>query len=42
MQRTYSPQNWQVNHRDLPICFIAGEDDPCIVNEKALVMLFNL
>lgn len=35
MQRTYSPQNWQVNHRDLPICFIAGEDDPCIVNEKS-------
>lgn len=34
MQETYDDKGWQINHPELPIYFIAGEDDPCIVNEK--------
>ena len=33
MQQTYSLQGWQVKHKDLPIHFIAGHEDPCIENE---------
>lgn len=34
MQDIYSPDGWVVAHLDLPIHFIAGADDPCIVNLK--------
>ncbi|MEG0368080.1 MAG: alpha/beta hydrolase [Coprobacillus sp.] len=34
MEETYSPEKWQINHQNIPIHFIAGEDDPCIQNEK--------
>lgn len=34
MQRTYQKTNHQVNTK-LPILFIAGSDDPCIVDTKA-------
>lgn len=34
VQETYSSQNWQMKNKDLPIQFIAGEDDPCIINPK--------
>ena len=32
MKDIYSPQGWTVAHPDLPIHFIAGSDDPCIVS----------
>lgn len=34
MNETYSSKDWQLKNKDLPIHFIAGRDDPCIVNEK--------
>ncbi|MGM9948214.1 alpha/beta fold hydrolase [Floccifex sp.] len=30
MKDVYDPDNWQVKHKDIPIFFIAGKDDPCI------------
>lgn len=34
MNETYSKQNWQLKNSQLPIMFLAGENDPCITNEK--------
>jgi len=34
MQETYRKQGWNRHHLQLPILFIAGEEDPCIVNSK--------
>jgi hypothetical protein len=34
MKETYSLSNWNKENLDLPIHFIAGEDDPCITNIK--------
>lgn len=34
MQKTYSPKDWILNNKQLPIHFIAGQNDPCIVNIK--------
>lgn len=31
---TYSKHGWQLHHPDLPILFIAGADDPCIISHK--------
>lgn len=31
---TYSPKGWQMHHPDLPIFFIAGADDPCIIGPQ--------
>lgn len=36
MLDTYSDKGWLVSKPELPIHFIAGEDDPCISNLKAL------
>lgn len=35
MQETYSDECWLVKQPELPIHFIAGENDPCITNKKA-------
>ncbi|MEG0593029.1 MAG: alpha/beta fold hydrolase [Coprobacillus sp.] len=32
--KTYSPKGWLLKHKELPIHFIAGSEDPCIINEK--------
>ncbi|MGN1343167.1 MAG: alpha/beta fold hydrolase [Traorella sp.] len=32
LKETYSKKNWQMKNKSCPIYFIAGEDDPCIVN----------
>jgi len=34
MNNTYNLNNWQLKNKNLPIHFVAGSDDPCIVNEK--------
>ncbi|MBS7007187.1 alpha/beta hydrolase [Anaerostipes sp.] len=34
MDETYSKKGWCMGNPDLPILFIAGQDDPCIVSEK--------
>lgn len=31
---TYNPKGWQVQHPDVPIFYIAGEEDPCIISIK--------
>ncbi len=34
MERAYSQKGWLVKNPELPILFIAGADDPCIIDEK--------
>lgn len=34
MQRAYSKKGWAMQNPNLPVLFIAGEDDPCIIDEK--------
>ena len=34
MKDIYSPEGWNVTKPDLPVHFIAGADDPCIINLK--------
>lgn len=34
MKNTYDAQLWQMKNKAIPIHFIAGKDDPCIVNEE--------
>jgi alpha-beta hydrolase superfamily lysophospholipase len=35
MKDVYSPEGWNVQNKDLPILFIAGEDDPVIAGKDA-------
>lgn len=34
MMDAYSPKGWKKSSPDLPVLFIAGEDDPCIVSKE--------
>ena len=34
MKDIYSPEGWNVTKPDLPVHFIAGAEDPCIINLK--------
>lgn len=34
MNQAYSKKNWAMHNPNLPILFIAGADDPCIIDEK--------
>ena len=34
LRRTYSKRGWQVKNPHLPIRFISGRDDPCMLSEK--------
>lgn len=34
MKDIYSPDGWSVSHPDLPVHFIAGAEDPCIISLK--------
>ena len=34
LSATYSKEGWQVKNPKLPIRFLSGRDDPCLVNEK--------
>ena len=35
IQETYSPKGWTVNNSDLPVHFLAGSEDPCIITREA-------
>ena len=41
MQDCYSPRNWKVSQPELPILFIAGENDPCITSKKDFLKAVN-
>ena len=35
LKETYSKEQWSLKNKDLPIHFIAGENDPCIINPSS-------
>lgn len=35
MDRTYSSQGVQISNPDMPVLFLSGEDDPCMIDEKS-------
>lgn len=41
MKETYKQKDWRVNNKNLPILYIAGKEDPCIVNEKSYLYAIN-
>lgn len=41
MNNTYNKRGWQTRQPDLPIVFLAGADDPCIINAKAFHQAVN-
>lgn len=34
MEETYNLKGWKVSHPNMPILFISGSDDPCMISEK--------
>ncbi len=34
MQNCYSPKGWRMQNPGLPVLFISGEDDPCLIDRK--------
>ncbi len=42
VKNTYSEQGWNVEHPDLPIHFISGEMDPCMISKKKFSDAVNL
>ena len=32
LQETYNKDGWQMKHKDLPIKFFSGKDDPCAIS----------
>lgn len=41
INHAYSKSGWTVQHPNLPILFIAGADDPCIISEKDFLKAVN-
>ena len=37
MRKTYSRKGWQLRHSSLPIYFISGADDPCLINKEKFI-----
>lgn len=37
MKRTYDETGWKLSNSELPVRFIAGADDPCIVNKEQFI-----
>lgn len=35
MEKTYNKKKFQLKNQELPICFLSGAEDPCMMNEKA-------
>lgn len=42
MKETYSKKGWQVRNPRLPIRFISGRDDPCMISEKKFFKAIQL
>lgn len=42
MNRTYDPQGWTLANKELPIWFISGSEDPCMVSREKLLEAVNL
>lgn len=42
LKETYSKKGWQVNKPDLPIRFLSGSDDPCMISEKKFFKALSL
>lgn len=42
LRETYSKQGWKIENPSLPIRFISGKDDPCMVNEKRFFKAMKL
>ena len=36
MADCYSPEGWKVSRPELPVHFLSGADDPCLISEKAI------
>lgn len=34
MVETYRLEDWQIHNNSMPILFVAGEEDPCIINQR--------
>lgn len=41
LNRAYCPSGWNIKNPELPILFIAGADDPCIISEKDFYKAVN-
>lgn len=41
MSTVYIKEGWKVNNSDLPIRFISGSDDPCLINQKKFTDAVN-
>lgn len=42
VQQVYRPQNWQVSNPQMPVLFIAGADDPCILSPQKFQQAVDL
>lgn len=41
MKDTYSKSGWKVSKPELPIVFMSGDDDPCMISRKRFEMVVN-
>lgn len=41
INQAYDKSGWQVKHPDLPVLFIAGSDDPCIISQRDFAKAVN-
>lgn len=42
MQKVYDPAGWGVTNPQLPVWFISGEEDPCLINKAKFMEAVNL
>ncbi len=42
MQEAYSKRGWKVNNPHLPVRFVSGKDDPCMLSEKKFFRAMQL
>lgn len=42
LRETYSKKGWRVENPHLPIRFLSGRDDPCMISEKKLLQAIGL
>lgn len=41
MDAVYSKKDWNITNKELPILFISGEDDPCMISKEKLIESMN-